>query len=273
METGEHPPTEAARGELTADQIAEQAFARARRGLDEKQVREFLRRLADEHVALTRRLAELEEKLRHPSVPTGQQLVDMVGEEVARTLRSAQESADEVSLRARERAAEVERRAAEAAQRARSQQIDQATVDARAIVEAARERGREMVAEARALRERMISDLNRRRETLRNYIEQLRADRDRFAEAYRAVTETVRDAHDKLAQLESERPFQPVPVDVGPTPVFPATPHEPVRPPEAATPRHELPSRPPASGTRPRAHVTRRGADGQSPAHDRHRSG
>lgn len=241
METEEHPRPEAVRGELTPDEIEQHAFARTRKGLDEKEVREFLRRVADEHGTLTRRLAELEEKLRHPSVPSGQQLVDMVGEEVARTLRSAQESADEVSMRARERAAEVERRAADAAQRARTQQIDQATVDARAIVEAARERGREMVAEARSLRERMISDLNRRRETLRNYIEQLRADRDRFAETYRVVTETVTEAHDKLARLQSERPFQAVPVDVGPAPVFPAAPREPARASEPARARHRAP--------------------------------
>ncbi len=241
METEEHPRPEVARGELTPDQIEQHGFARTRKGLDEKEVREFLRRVAEEHGALTRRLAQLEEKLRHPSVPSGQQLVDMVGEEVARTLRSAQDSANEVSMRARERAAEVERRAADAAQRARTQQIDQATVDARAIVEAARERGREMVGEARSLRERMISDLNRRRETLRSYIEQLRADRDRFAETYRVVTETVREAHDKLARLESERPFQAVPVDVGPAPVFPAPPREPARPPEPARARHRAP--------------------------------
>jgi DivIVA domain-containing protein len=247
METDEHPTPERAQGALTADQIEQQGFARARRGLDEQQVRQFLRRVADEHVALTTRLAELEEKLRHPSVPSGQQLVDMVGEEVARTLRSAQESANEVSMRARERAAQMERHAADAAERTRADQIERATQDARAIVEAARERGREMVIEARALRERVISDLNRRRETLRNYIEQLHADRDRLTATYRVVRETVRDAQDKLARFEGERPFDPVPIDAGPAPVLPPPPQrEPARRPEPARARQDFSRRTPA---------------------------
>jgi DivIVA domain-containing protein len=205
---------------LTADQIEQQGFARARKGVDEQQVRDFLRRVADEYNALTRRVAELEEKLRHPSVPSGQQLVDLVGEEVARTLRSAHLSSEEVTNRARARAAQLEEDAAERAQRLRTEQLEQATQDARAIVEAARERGREMVAEARALRERVMTDLNRRRDMLRNYIEQVRADRERFVETYRAVRETIGDAHEVLSRFESGRPFQPVPVDAGPIPAL-----------------------------------------------------
>src|SRR2546430_2817587 len=169
---------------LTADQINEQTFSRVRKGLDEREVREFLRRVAGGHEALSRRVAELEERLRHPSVPTEQQLVELVGDEVARTLRSAQVSADEVTNRARARASQIQHQAAEDAQRLRAEQLEQSTQDARAIVEAARERGREMVAEARLLRERVITDLNHRRDLLRAYIEQLRSERDRFASTY-----------------------------------------------------------------------------------------
>lgn len=242
MATDQHPSPATAPGSLTPDQIEQQAFARARKGLDEHQVRDFLRRVAGEHVALTSRLAELEEKLRHPSVPSGQQLVDLVGEEVARTLRSAQDSANEVSMRARERATQIERQAADTAERTRADQIERATQDARAIVDAARERGREMVIEARALRERVIGDLNRRRETLRKYIEQLHADRDRVAETYRLMREAVRDAQEKLARFEGARPFDPVPVDAGPAPVLPPPlQRESVRPPAKTPGRDRAP--------------------------------
>lgn len=216
MATDEAPTQRPAGRSMTADQIKQQTFSRVRKGLDEREVSEFLRRVAGEHEALSRRVAELEERLRHPSVPTEQQLVDLVGDEVARTLRSAQVSADEVTNRARARASQIQHQAAEDAQRLRAEQLEQSTQDARAIVEAARERGREMVAEARLLRERVITDLNHRRDLLRAYIEQLRAERDRFASTYRAVRQTVSDAHDELLRFESERPFQPVPVEPGP---------------------------------------------------------
>jgi DivIVA domain-containing protein len=217
MASKDAPSEPSAAGSLTADQIERQGFSRARKGFDENQVREFLRQVADEHEALSVRIAELEEKLRHPSVPSEQQLVDLVGEEVARTLHSAQESADDVMNRARVRARRIEHQAAEDAQRLRAEQLEQSTQDARAIVEAARERGREMVAEARLLRERVITDLNHRRDMLRAYIEQLRADRDRFANTYKAVHRTVSNAHEELVRFESGQPFPPVPVESGPT--------------------------------------------------------
>src|SRR6266516_2905146 len=222
MASNDAPSQPSAAGSLTADQIEGQGFSRARKGYDENQVREFLRQVADEHESLSLRIAELEEKLRHPSVPSEQQLVDLVGEEVARTLHSAQESADDVMNRARVRARRIEHQAAEDAQRLRAEQLEQSTQDARAIIEAAHERGREMVAEARLLRERVITDLNHRRDLLRAYIEQLRAERDRFASTYRAVRQTVSEAHDELLRFESERPFQPVPVEAGPAPTPPS---------------------------------------------------
>jgi DivIVA domain-containing protein len=224
MAREERTPQGSGGGVLTADQIQERAFARARKGFDERQVRQFLHRIAEEYDGLTRRIAQLEEQLRHPSLPSDHQLVDLVSEEVARTLRSAQQSADEVSSRARHRAAEIERTASEAAQRLRADQLEQATQDAHTIVESARQRGREMVAEARALRERVLADLNRRRETLRNHIEEVRADRDRFADTYRAVREAVSDAHDELERFDSSQPFATVHIDAGPIPALPPEP-------------------------------------------------
>jgi DivIVA domain-containing protein len=263
MGSDERQPPGSVGGTLTAEQIEQKDFARARKGVDERQVREFLRRVADEYETLARRVEQLEEKLRHPSVPSGQQLVDLVGDEVARTLRSAQLSSEEVTNRARDRAAQLEQDAADRAQRLRTEQLEQATQDARAIVEAARERGREMVAEARALRERVMTDLNRRRDMLRNYVEQVRADRDRFAETYRAVREAISEAHEELARFDAGRPFPPVPIDAGPIPALapePGATHaaaahqsaeiEPAPASSRGDPRHgsRVPEGPPATG-------------------------
>jgi DivIVA domain-containing protein len=207
---------------LTPAQIERQDFPKARKGLDEREVRAFLQRVADEFDAVNRRLADLESQLRHPPLPSRDQLVEQVGQEVARTLRSAEESAEKVAQRAREEASNVERAAREESARIRTEQLELANRDSRAIVETARERGREMVAEARALRERVLSDLNRRRDTLRAYIDQLREDRDRFAEAYLVVRDTVSDANEKLSQFGAGRPFPPVTADAGPHISYPS---------------------------------------------------
>ncbi len=227
---------------LTPDQIEQHAFAKARKGLDEKEVRAFLRRVADEFAAVHGRVSDLEEQLRKPPMPSRDQLVTLVGDEVARTLHSAEEAAEEVAARARQNAARTERAANDEAARIRSAQLEQATHDAQAIVESARDRGREMVAEARALRERVIADLNRRRDMLRSYIEQLRSDRDRFAEAYRVVRDTVSDANEVLTRFGSGRPFPAVAVDAGTAPAFPSDANAPAgtaAPPPESSPEPE----------------------------------
>lgn len=222
MSIDEPRPSGSEHSRLTPAQIERHDFSRARKGLEEKEVRAFLRRVADEFEAVNRRVADLETEVRHPPLPSRDQLVEQVGHEVARTLRSAEESAEKVAQRARQSALEVERAAREESGRIRTEQLEQATKDARAIVEAARERGREMVAEARALRERVLTDLNRRRDTLRAYIDQLRTDRDRFAEAYRVVRDTVSDANEMLTRFGAGRPFPPVDADAGPPISFPS---------------------------------------------------
>src|SRR5437763_480674 len=222
MSTHEPRPAGSDEPRLTPAQIERQDFPKARKGLDEREVRSFLRVVADEFDALHRRLADLEGELRHPPLPSRDQLVEHVGQEVARTLRSAEESAEKVAQRAREEASRVERAASEESARIRTEQLEQANKDSRAVVETARERGREMVAEARALRERVLSDLNRRRDTLRAYIDQLREDRDRFAEAYLVVRDTVADANEKLSRFGAGRPFPPVTADAGPAITYPS---------------------------------------------------
>jgi DivIVA domain-containing protein len=221
MSTHEPRPAGSDEPRLTPTQIERHDFPKARRGLDEREVRAFVRRVADEFDAMHRRLADLEGQLRHPPLPSRDQLVEQVGQEVARTLRSAEESAEKVAQRAREEASTVERAAREESARIRTDQLEQANKDSRAIVETARERGREMVAEARALRERVLSDLNRRRDTLRAYIDQLREDRDRFAEAYLVVRDTVADANEKLSRFGAGRPFPPVTAEAGPPITYP----------------------------------------------------
>jgi len=104
-------------------------------GLDEREVRSFLRVVADEFDALHRRLADLEGQLRHPPLPSRDQLVGQVGQEVARTLRSAEESAEKVAQRAREEASSVERAAREESARIRTEQLEQANKDSRAAGE------------------------------------------------------------------------------------------------------------------------------------------
>jgi DivIVA domain-containing protein len=222
MSVDEPNPAGPGESRLTPAQIERQDFPNARKGLDERAVRAFLRRVADEFDAVNRRLAEVEAQLRHPPLPSRDQLVEQVGQEVARTLRSAEDSAEKVAERARKAAADIERAAREESARIRTEQLEHANKDARAIVETARERGREMVAEARALRERVLSDLNHRRDTLRAYIDQLRIDRDRFAEAYRVVRDTVSDANEMLSRFGGGRPFPPVTVEAGPPISYPS---------------------------------------------------
>ena len=131
---------------LTPAQIERQDFRKVRKGLDEREVRAFLRRVADEFDAVNRLLADLESQVRHPPLPSRDQLVEQVGQEVARTLRSAEESAEKVAQRAREEASNVERAAREESARIRTEQLELANRDSRAVIETARERGREMVA-------------------------------------------------------------------------------------------------------------------------------
>jgi DivIVA domain-containing protein len=262
MSTSEPPRPGSEERLLTPAQIERQDFGKARKGLDENEVRAFLRRVADDYDALSRRVADLEGELRHPPLPSRDQLVELVGQEVARTLRSAEDSAEKVAQRAREAAAGIERTAREESARIRTEQLEQANNDSHAIIEAARERGREMVAEARALRERVLFDLNRRRDTLRAYIDQLRSDRDRFAEAYRVIRDTVSDANELLTRLGSGRPFSPVSLDAGPPFSYPS---ETTAPPDHPS-RHGAEPEPSCEDTREPAWTPRPAADRPAPA-------
>jgi len=235
---------------LTPEEIVNRGFANAFRGISETEVRNFLKRVADEFAALrdrerdlTARVEQLEDRLRNPPPPTEQQLLDSLGEETARVLRSAQEAADDIRRKADERAAELLtesegeaqrlretteaqcgqlRREAEEAIAARESEVEvalselraeaeretgawreEASREADAARESARAEGREMVAQARAVRERVLGDLQRRRELLQAQLEALRAGRARLLEAYRVVRRTLVEAAEALSGAES----------------------------------------------------------------------
>ena len=89
---------------LTPDAVAERSFASVKRGYAESEVRAFLRLVADDLAAalarerqLSDRVHALEAKLAAPDAPLSEQeLFQALGEETARVLRSARESANEV---------------------------------------------------------------------------------------------------------------------------------------------------------------------------------
>jgi DivIVA domain-containing protein len=224
---------------LSTDEIANHAFAKGVRGFSETEVRAFLRRVSEELAMARGREHELEsavdaleEQVRTPRALTEQELLDALGEETARLLRSAREASDEIRKKAEDRAALLVEDASGAAERTRAEaaellasrtaeaeaktaeliasgetrakaSIDAANAEAETIVDHARRQGREMLDEAKAARERVLGDLVRRRALLNGQIEALRAGRDRLLDAYRTVKGTFLEATEALAQVEA----------------------------------------------------------------------
>ncbi len=129
---------------MSAEEIAQRSFSSARRGLSEPEVRSFLRRVADDVMAMREkiqesaaRIAELEEQLRNPPPPTEEQLLVSLGAETARVLRSAQEAAEEIRTNAAERAETQVREATEAGDRIRREAEEAAEQRTREAGEAA----------------------------------------------------------------------------------------------------------------------------------------
>ena len=224
---------------LTIDDVVNHAFARGVRGFSETEVRAFLKRVAEELAAARAREAELEsavdaleEQLRAPRPLTEQELLDALGDETARLLRSAREASDDIRRKAEERAAELVDEAIATASRTRADAtemltartneaearvselvsaaetraagiVDAATAESEKAVDEARHQGREMLDEAKAARERVLHDLVRRRALLNGQIEALRGGRDRLLDAYRTVKRTFLEATESLAQVEA----------------------------------------------------------------------
>jgi DivIVA domain-containing protein len=224
---------------LTPDEVANRMFGRKARGFSETEVRSFLKRVSEELTAarerereLTSAMDALEEQLRAPRPLSEQELLEALGEETARLLRSAREAGDDIRRKADERAAritedaitEAERLRAEAAESLTqrlaeadnrcaeqialaeaevAQARERALIEADAIIEGARVQGREMLEEAKSVRERVLGDLVRRRALLQSQIEELRTGREQLVEAYGTVKRTFLEATDALAQVES----------------------------------------------------------------------
>jgi len=239
---------------LSPDEIASRQFGKRPRGYAESEVRGFLKRVSEELAAARERENELlatidalEEQLRQPRPLTEQELLDALGEETARLLRSAREAGDDIRRRAEETSARVIEDARDAAARLRASADDDrerrieetntkvnemlSDIDARAsevrdavnaeaetIRDAALNQGREMLDEAKGARERVLGDLVRRRALLSAQIEELRGGRDRLLDAYRTVKRTFLEATESLSQVEaraaSERATTSEPLDV-----------------------------------------------------------
>ena len=224
---------------LTPEQIAQRTFATSFRGFSEADVRAFLKRVSEELVITRDREAELlnviddlEGQLRAPRPLNEPEMLDALGAETTRLLRSAREAADEIRTKSEERAArvidearvegdrlstEADERAtrvvsdaeargaelqAEAERRAEEHQ-QRAEHEAEREIEAARQQGREMLEEAKSTRERVLADLFRRRSLLQAQIDELRAGRDSLLDAFRVVKRSFLDATNALAQVEA----------------------------------------------------------------------
>jgi DivIVA domain-containing protein len=236
---------------LNPEEVATRSFATSFRGFAEAEVRAFLRRISDELANLRAREAELltavddlEAKLRAPRPLDEQQLLDALGDETARLLRSAREAADDIRAKADERATRLVEDAQEEARHLREEIADHAERRTREVeemasamlrdaevrademrvdmeqhvqeqrrrvdeecerdLEAARAEGRGLVEEAKALRERVLGDLARRRNLVGAQLEELRAGRDRLLDVYRVVKRTFLEATEALAHAEAQ---------------------------------------------------------------------
>jgi DivIVA domain-containing protein len=234
---------------LTAEQVLQQTFPTGFRGYSEADVRAFLKRVSEELVTTRDRETELldaidalEEQLRAPRPLDESQLLDALGAETSRLLRSARETADEIRARAEEQAAEAaaaagaevearrgeadeyfQTRTAEAEERAAAivaeaeqnaaetraaieaystEQRERADRETEELIEAARQQGREMLDEAKSTRERVLADLFRRRGLLQAQVDELRGGRDNLLDAYRVVKRSFLEATGALAQVE-----------------------------------------------------------------------
>src|SRR4051794_3483884 len=201
----------------TPEAIAERQFSQVKRGYAESEVRAYLRMVSSDFAAaasrereLAARVRELEEELRRPALPpTDQDLITALGEETARVLGQARESAIELKAKAEEHARRVVREAQETARELRTTTQQAVEAKTREAEDAARNRAKEIVGEARALRERVIGDLNERRQELERQIADLRAGRGKLIETYELVERALAHAGRIMAAEPSVAPEVP----------------------------------------------------------------
>jgi DivIVA domain-containing protein len=209
----------ASRGSRTSPEaVAERTFSQAKRGYAESEVRAYLRMVSDELASaaarereLGSRVRELEEQIRKPSLPpSDQDLMALLGEETARVLGQARESATELRAKAEEHARRVVREAQETARELRTTTQQAVEAKTREAEDAARARAKEIVGEARAMRERVLTDLSERRQELERQIGDLRGGRGQLIETYQLVERALAHATRVIAEEPSAAPAVPV---------------------------------------------------------------
>ncbi len=215
--------------------VADAAFGTGRRGFDQTEVRDFLRMVAAELGRLQERERFLERELRTSqakpdagSAPLDDQtLTRMLGEETARVLITARESAAEIRQKAEASASQLVSEASDEAKRLReeaeteaSRRRSDAAADAEAELAMAKQQGREMVNEARAYRERVLSELSRRRELAREQIEQLLHGRDRLIATFENARVAAVDVIAELQPLGEPSEYVNLAPTTGPVPVM-----------------------------------------------------
>jgi DivIVA domain-containing protein len=222
-------------------------FTQAKRGYAEAEVRAYLRMVAEDLASagarereLQARVRELEAGAHKPALPASDQdLIAALGEETARVLRQARESATELRGKAEEHARRVVREAQEIARELRTTTQQAVEVKTREAEDAARARAKEIVAEARATREAVLNDLTTRREQLERQINDLRAARAQLVETYQLVERALQHATRVMADEPSTAPQVPAP-----EPADSAVPVSPVEAPAARAPEVEVSSAP-----------------------------
>jgi DivIVA domain-containing protein len=232
----------------TPEAIAERSFSQVKRGYAESEVRAYLRMVSSDFAAalsrereLTARIRDLEDQLNKPTLPpSDQDLIAALGEETARVLGQARESAIELKNKAEEHARRVVREAQETARELRTTTQQAVEAKTREAEDAARSRAKEIVGEARALRERVLADLEERRQELERQVADLRGGRGKLVETYELVERALAHA----ARVMAEEPSTP--------PEVPAAPSEPA-PDDAPTAAVPVPAPEPAARPEPAA--------------------
>ena len=154
-------------------------------------------------------------------------LTRLLGEETARVLTTARESAAEIRQKAEQSAAQMLTEASDEAARLReeaeveaSRRRSDAGADAEAELSMAKQQGREMVNEARAYRERVLSELARRRELAREQIEQLLHGRDRLMQSFERARLVAVDVVAELQPIGEPDEYVNLSPTTGPVPVM-----------------------------------------------------
>src|ERR1700681_929173 len=170
---------------LAPDEVVQRTFTTSFRGYSEAEVRAFLKRVSEELVVTHEREAELlgtidalEEQLRSPRPLNEPEMLDALGAETTRLLRSAREAADEIRARGEERATQL---------------VDDARSEAERITGETEELSRARTEEAEARAAAMVSDAEAR-------AVELEAETSAYSEAQRRRAE-----HEAEELVESAR--------------------------------------------------------------------